>query len=156
MSNFGEIRNAKTKKVRKKVLTTTGYYSVVVSLGSRNSKKKFTIHKAVAETFIDNSLNLPFVNHKDCNKLNNLVDNLEWCTNEYNINHAKEHGRLKSFCGEDNKSSKLTWEQVCFIRENYKPYDSQYGSRGLAKKFNVDHSTILGVVNYKYWKIGDE
>lgn len=47
-----------------------------------------TIHRLVAETFIQNPNNYPEVNHKDENKLNNSVDNLEWCTHKYNVNYG--------------------------------------------------------------------
>ena len=53
-----------------------------------------TIHRLVAEAFIDNSDKLPIVNHKDENKLNNHVDNLEWCSYKYNIDYSNVHEKL--------------------------------------------------------------
>lgn len=50
------------------------------------------MHRLVAETFIPNPNNLPQINHKDENKKNNCVDNLEWCDNSYNMNYGS---RLK-------------------------------------------------------------
>lgn len=52
------------------------------------TKRKYQLHRLVAETFIPNPENLPCVNHKDENKLNNCVDNLEWCTYQYNNNYG--------------------------------------------------------------------
>lgn len=67
-------------------LRNNGYHYVVLY---KNTKRAFkTIHRLVAETFIPNPYNLPQVNHKDENKTNNCVDNLEWCDNKYNINYS--------------------------------------------------------------------
>lgn len=51
-----------------------------------------SIHRMLAECFIPNPLNLPQINHKDGNKLNNNLDNLEWCTQQYNLKHAMDTG----------------------------------------------------------------
>lgn len=63
-----------------------GYYSINLKIGGR--KKTVGIHRIVAETFIQNSKNLPCVNHKDEDKLNNYVENLEWCTYSYNNSYG--------------------------------------------------------------------
>ena len=96
VSNTGEIKGVKTGKIRSKNLTDRDYYFVSGSLGSRESKITFKVHKAVAETFIPNPNNLPQVNHKDGNKLNNFISNLEWCTNQENTQHAIDLG-LKTY-----------------------------------------------------------
>jgi hypothetical protein len=96
ISNTGEIKGVKTNKIRRKNILHTGYYFVSGSLGSRENKITFKIHKAVAETFIDNPNKLPMVNHKDGNKLNNHVENLEWCDNITNINHAYDNDLCSS------------------------------------------------------------
>lgn len=68
-----------------------GYLQIVLT---KNGKRKsFKIHKLVAKTFIPNPNNLPQVNHKDENKENNNVDNLEWCTRKYNINYGTRNYR---------------------------------------------------------------
>ena len=53
------------------------------------------IHRLIAEAFIPNPNNLPVVNHKDENKLNSSIDNLEWCTYEYNRNYGTCIERMK-------------------------------------------------------------
>lgn len=63
-----------------------GYYSV--RLSKHNKKKTFLVHRIVAEAFIPNTDNLPVVNHKDENRKNNSVANLEWCTIAYNVNYG--------------------------------------------------------------------
>lgn len=76
-----------------------------VNLYKNKVYKTFRIHRLVAETYIPNPNNYPQVNHKDENKSNNSVENLEWCTPSYNINYG---GRNKKFskcikCVETNK-----------------------------------------------------
>lgn len=56
----------------------------------------YMVHRLVAETFIPNPNNYPCVNHKDGNKHNNNVDNLEWCSYSYNTKHAIENGLMRS------------------------------------------------------------
>lgn len=69
-----------------------GYYSVVI--GSKADRKTYKVHRLVAEAFIPNPSNLPQVNHKDEDKSNNRVDNLEWCTNKYNCNYGTYKSKL--------------------------------------------------------------
>ena len=62
-----------------------------VSLSSENKRKTYKVHRLVASAFIPNLNNLPQVNHKDENKANNIVDNLEWCTSLYNANYGNRN-----------------------------------------------------------------
>ena len=94
VSNTGEIKGVKSGKIRKKNINHQGYYFVSVSLGSREIKPTIRIHRAVAETFLSNTENYPVINHKDCNKLNNNVENLEWCTYQENTIHAFENNLI--------------------------------------------------------------
>lgn len=83
VSNTGKIRSRRSGMERKQVPNNaTGYLTVV--LCGDNFRKTVTVHRIVAATFLKNPDNLPCVNHKDENKHNNSVDNLEWCTKEYN------------------------------------------------------------------------
>lgn len=66
-----------------------GYLHTILNRKHRN------IHRVIAETFIPNPSNLPCVNHKDGNKLNNSVDNLEWCTHSENTLHSFQNGLQK-------------------------------------------------------------
>jgi len=148
VSNNGQIRKTETKHVYKLHLNKTGYWQVCVSLGSRNNKKIFRLHKAVAETFIPNPDNKKTVNHIDGNKQNNLVENLEWATYSENTKHAFNTGLATPVRGTDSPFSKLTKEDIIYIRENYIPNDHKYGTRALGRKFNVDHETIRDVINH--------
>ena len=89
------IKNNKTV-IRKgqllKQRVNQGYYEVALS---KNCKKRFLkVHRLVALTFIPNLDNLPLINHKDENKLNNCVDNLEWCTAKYNCNYGNRNAKI--------------------------------------------------------------
>lgn len=124
-----------------------GYYSSV--LNGKNCR----IHRLVAENFIPNKFNLPCVNHIDGNKLNNDVSNLEWCTQSHNVKHAFLTG-LKTPAirrGEECPWSKLTWDDVHYIRNNYIPFDRVYGQTSLAKKFGVCQETIRKILNHRLW-----
>ena len=129
-SNLGRIRNTKTHRIYKEGISGIGYYQICTSINGKN--KNIKTHKAVAETFISNLNNLPFVNHIDGNKLNNNVENLEWVTRQMNAIHAIKMGLLKPsfmhlcdtdktyiFSGEQNGMAKLSNEDVSFIRKNY-------------------------------------
>lgn len=87
ISNYGNIKNR--KKILKQQIVASGYSSI--KLNNENIKnKKFLIHVLVAIAFIPNPDNKPTVNHKDHNKLNNNIDNLEWATmKEQNIHRRK-------------------------------------------------------------------
>lgn len=66
-------------------INSTGYY--VVSLRKNGVQKTEKVHRLIAKTFLNNILNKSDVNHKDGNKLNNNIDNLEWCTKSENHIH---------------------------------------------------------------------
>ena len=96
ISNLGRIKSLKDNhgKYREKILkpgNSNGYFYVDLC---KNSKGKlFKIHRLVAIHFIENPNNYPEVNHKDENSTNNCVDNLEWCTREYNNSYGTRNKR---------------------------------------------------------------
>jgi hypothetical protein len=79
---------------------SVGYY--VVNLCRDSGQKQFKIHRLVAEAFIPNPDNLPFINHKDGVKTNNLPSNLEWVTPLGNVTHALRVGLTKSGAKHNN------------------------------------------------------
>lgn len=147
VSNKGRIKNIKTEVIYKLNITKTGYLGVCISLGSRNNKKFFKVHRAVAESFLLNEDNKPYINHKNGIKTDNRVGNLEFCTPSENAKHAFDMGLNKPKKGFDNSLSKFCLDDINFIKNNYIPYHKEYGSRALSRKFNVCHSTILRVIN---------
>ena len=122
-----------------------------VGIYHKGNKKLTYIHRMVAETYIPNPHNKPQVNHKDGDKTNNHVSNLEWSTSSENIEHAFRIG-LRVDKGENHYSSKLTKSDIEYIRTNYKPRDKKYGNRELAKYFNVSPSCITHITKQKNWK----
>lgn len=100
---------------REKILhpapTTTGYYKVkLVKDGHRKDHK---IHRLVADAFISNPMNKKQVNHKDGNKLNNDVNNLEWCTASENSQHSYQTGLKKTFYISKSHLESLYREGLC-------------------------------------------
>ena len=132
ISNYGRRKNSKNYIIKTQD-DKDGYqiFSFYVN-GKRIDKK---IHRLVAEAFIPNPNNYPFINHKDENKANNYVDNLEWCTKTYNTNygHAREKQR-KNLC-----------KPVICIELN-KEFES---AKEAAEFVNKDHSSICDCCNGK-------
>lgn len=146
ISENAEIRNNGTNKVLKQTLGKTGYWTVVIRPYGRGKCFCLKIHKEYAKLFIPNPDNKPFINHKDGNKLNNSLENLEWVTHSENVLHAYRTGLTITLKGEQNHNSKLTEENVGFI------LGSKEKSKNLAIKFRVHPSTISRLRNNKQWK----
>lgn len=199
VSNFGRIKSFKhnSPRILKPVLAR-GY--LYITLSKCGVEKTFRVHRLIALCFIPNPENKPHINHRDGCKLNNVANNLEWCTSSENNQHAYDIG-LKKSCG-DNPRAKLTNEQIILIRDNpegmsriqlaemfgvaaskisdiqigkiykriggvvrksakppvpkdlrkklkqdYIPYHPQFGARALARQYNIDHKTVLRIVN---------
>ena len=97
----GRVFSHKYNIFRKLKKDRYGY--LYLGLTTTKRKQKFyTIHRLVALGFIDNPENLPCINHKDGNKLNNNVSNLEWCSWKYNTNHAWNLGLCKPYDRKEN------------------------------------------------------
>ena len=91
VNTLGIIRNIKNKNIMKPHIANTGYPMVTLQETdtSIRKKKNHLIHRIIAETFINNPNNHPFVNHVDGNKTNYNISNLEWCNQKENIYHSK-------------------------------------------------------------------
>jgi hypothetical protein len=86
ISNKGNFYSSFTKKTIKPQICKKGYLYVEIG------RKKYKVHRLVAKYFIDNPNGYTQVNHKDCNKANNDVLNLEWCSNRQNYEYALKTG----------------------------------------------------------------
>lgn len=135
----GEVINKRWRRKVKPQPNGKGYLRV--SIGG----KLMFVHRLVAEKYIPNPDNKPQVNHKDGNKLNNCVANLEWVTNQENRNHAMKNGL--HFTGEKCSLAKLSKEKVNFIREH-----EEISCKELSKFFGVTDGTIRCARNHKSWK----
>lgn len=144
ISDEGYVYNTCTERIQKQKIAGRGYPQV--SFWKDGKRYYRYIHRLVAEYFIENPNNYDCVNHKDGNKLNNNVNNLEWCTNKQNMRHAFEKGLQPS--GELRSTSKLKLEDILFIYDNYKSIDYV----DLAKMFDVSYSTIQRVYKGKRYK----
>lgn len=123
------------EKIRKPQLTKYGYYRIGLT---KNSKQVYhSVHRLVAEAFIPNSKNLLQINHKDENKTNNCVDNLEWCTAVYNANY-----------GTRNKRSAEKQIKPIMCIETGVIYNSLTEA---SKKTGISKGNISSVCNHRKW-----
>jgi plasmid maintenance system antidote protein VapI len=159
VSNFGNVysvnREIYTKRGRierrsrrqmKFVYGKFGY--VCVNLSKNNKGHRVLVHRIVAKAFIPNPDNKPQVNHKDLNKANNCVDNLEWNTALENNKHAQLN-KANSF-GESHYRAKLTEEIIKEIRYIYR--SQLYSFADLAAIYGVSAYTIRSLIIGKIWR----
>jgi len=159
ISNFGRLKSKKRlvdygwkQCIRpSKILSFRkgkyGYLYTVISINK--IRKTVKAHRLVAITFLPNPLNLPDINHKDGNKSNNYLSNLEWCNKSHNIKHAYKLGLKKSKKGQDSHLSKINKNIVDIIRFEYR--NKKYSQNKLAIKYNISQSQINRIVNFKNW-----
>ena len=148
VSNMGNVlslggrKGSEPLKVLRQSLMTSGYKMVV--LRKDGISKNVSVHRMVALAFIPNPSNKAEVNHKDGNKLNNTVPNLEWVSKSENALHAyrvlgKKHGN-------GHHSVKLTADKAREI------YLSNAPTIDLARKYGVSDTMIRNIKNGKAWK----
>lgn len=92
ISDTGRIINRKTGLERKPYVNENGYCIVGIYDSEKGVSVQHRVHRLVAEAFIPNPAHKRTVNHKDGNKQNNVVDNLEWATHSENLEHARRTG----------------------------------------------------------------
>ena len=145
----GNVFSVRNNKFLNTTVLPSGYEYVHLCNGNGKTKL-LRVHRLVAEAFIQNPNDLPQVNHKDGNKLNNSVENLEWCTNLENMRHSIETG-LRTVKGENNPSAKLTAKDVENIRKEYIPKSKEFGTVALARKYGVSNVMIGKIIRYECW-----
>lgn len=143
VSNYGNVRRIFKNGISlyKGSINQDGYLRIKFSIKGKVFNK--FIHVLVAETFINNPMNYPQINHKDGNKLNNYIDNLEWCTASENMQHAYDNNLKRT----DRKHSraKLTEADVLNI------YSSDLPIKDLCELYNMEKSAIHRIRNGKSW-----
>ena len=159
ISSYGRIRSVENVIVRgngwkytrkSKILKPSGCGGYLRGAVCVNKKMiSYKIHRLVALAFIPNNENKPEVNHIDGNKLNNNVENLEWCTRQENIEHCILNKLQKPFKGEEIGNSKLFEFQVIEIRNKFIP--RVYSRAKLAKEYNVSEATIKDILYKRTW-----
>jgi hypothetical protein len=159
VSNFGRIKRKRYKvkngggyyflkeRIKKPQMNWKGYLFIVIKIGE--TAKNLKVHRLVAQAFIENPYNKPTVNHKDNNKLNNHVSNLEWMTYYENMRHAIDNG-YKNMKGELHPNSRLTEIDIRQIRELHLKKEKTYIE--IAEIFKINKITVYKIVSRRAWK----
>jgi hypothetical protein len=143
ISNLLNVRNSNGLIL--KISLNSNYYRF--GLSKNNKLKYIRLHRLVAIAFIPNPENLPCINHIDGNKLNNNIDNLEWCTYRHNQLHAYRTGLRIPIenKGIKNHQAKLTNEDVIFIR------NSDLKIKELCEIYGLKHQAISKIILRQRW-----
>ena len=153
ITSCGKVWSYYTNKFLSQHIDRRGYLRTALSL---NGKQKLcAIHRLVAMTYIPNPNNLPEVNHKDENKLNNSINNLEWCDRKYNINYGTT---IERAIETQRKNSPFNKKVLC-VETGIIYFSAQEAKR----QTGVDNGSISKVCNGKrnvaggyHWKYIDD
>jgi hypothetical protein len=145
VSDQGRLRNDNTGTLLAGNITSQGY--VKFGMWHNGVVKTVQVHRLVAETFIDNPMGKPVVNHKDSNPANNAVANLEWSTTAENIQHSYAEGNGK--VGEESVHALLAEKDVILILERCARGES---TADIAKAFGCSTGAISHIRLNKTWK----
>ena len=146
VSNLGRMWSVKGQRYFTGSVNNRGYYAT--TLTAKNGKRKTEmIHRLVALAFLDNPNNYPQINHKDENKLNNCVDNLEWCDAKYNINYGTRNARVAK-----TQSKKIRCVETGIIYDSIKEAEEQLGlSHGQITKVCQGKKKTTGGYHWEYY-----
>lgn len=125
----------------KRIRTDTGYEKYILCKDGKVYTKR--VHRLLAQHFIANPENKPYINHIDGNPLNNTLDNLEWVTPKENSQHAVRTGLINAK-GENHPQAKLTDQEVLEIRDLYK--NKIYKQREIGAMYGVSHTHVCAIV----------
>ena len=147
INSEGTVRRISSKRIKKSFKRPDGYIGIQLYV-DKYKIKNYQLHRLIAIAFIDNSLNLEFINHIDSIRGNNSLSNLEWVNKQENVTHGYKHG-FASNLGSKNGFAILNEELVKEIRlkrNNGKTYQF------IANEYNVSYGCIAGVCQRLTWK----
>lgn len=137
-------------KLLKPNKNASGYFAYKLSKGSNSKPWNVLAHRLVALNFLDNPNSLPQVNHKNGNKTDNRVENLEWVTRLENMRHSWANGFHRSPRGAAAHHAKLTVEQVEQIKELLKQPHANMAAIG--RQFGVTCTHVSRIRSGTHWK----
>ena len=141
ISNLGNLFSKRSNRILRQNKTANGYMTVGTKIGGRQGYSVcLRVHRLVAQAFIENPENKPYVNHIDGVKDNNNKNNLEWVTAKENTAHAVTSRLISVPTGSKNKSCKLTKEDVEYVIMH-----TDKSNLTLAKELNVSKNTIRSI-----------
>lgn len=135
----GQVWSEKSKRFLK-FKDVNGYNKA--QLYNKGIRKYFFVHRLVAEAYIPNPNNLPFINHKDQNRKNNTVENLEWCNAQYNNNYGDRIEKIKNKLTNNNHC-----KEIAMCDKNNGQIIKIFPSvNQAARYFNKSHSNIIATL----------
>lgn len=118
VSNKGRVKSLYKGSERILKLHDNGIGYLRAHLTKENTSKHIRVHRLVAQAFIPNPYNLPEINHRDENKKNNCVENLEWCDRRYNVNYGTRNERTSRKILQYSKSGEFIreWQSAAEVK----------------------------------------
>ncbi len=162
VSNFGRVKSlyqeymggwrkqqliVRPETILKSPCNSDGY--PLVGLSKNNKRKSFKVHRLVAQEFIPNLYNLPEINHKNGNKNDNSINNLEWCTPQENVIHGINILGNRRAYGIRQHLAKLNDDLVKKIKMEFNEGKTPYE---LSPIYNVNARTLYRIKNNETWK----
>ena len=147
ISGDGKIYSIKRQRVLEERIHRQGYRTAMLCLNGE--MKSYYIHRLIAESFLEKQVGKDCVNHKDGNKSNNSVYNLEWVNRSENTLHKYATG-LDSNKGERHPQTKLKNEDVLNIRYLY--HSGNLVMSKIAKMYKISENGVSKIINRKNWK----